>query len=315
MTKNQSGFHCGWAREAKIEAPVGIVSSQIMFRLEPRASELPVIRVPDCGRVKIGRSPSNDVVWDFTFVSRRHAEIYGEDSKAYLVPLTNALVTLNEMPLMPDTRHELSQGDLVAFVRGKVEFLFEVCQRKTGGAKHGASSLATSSALKKRKVQQQQRVEDLECPICNGLLAAARATPCGHVACAECLKACLARNRECPECRTPIKRGTDLYPVFLLDNLVEAYSRREDADPAEVQDYKKRLNDNKKKRVSFSDGQRPNTADDTRSRPSSRRGENLRAIFRRQRSPNSTTRRRPDVINLVDDAAEDSSRHAIDLTA
>ena len=57
-----------------------------------------------------------------------------------------------------------------------------------------------------------QQVADvaLRCPICWDTMADVRATRCGHVFCAGCIKYALHHKKECPSCRAPVGSQREL---------------------------------------------------------------------------------------------------------
>ncbi|TFK76825.1 hypothetical protein BDN72DRAFT_829992 [Pluteus cervinus] len=67
--------------------------------------------------------------------------------------------------------------------------------------------------------------EELTCPICFDLLAAAQATnPCGHSACGECGWAwVIGKNGGCAVCRRVLDKKDPLIPNIALDSMVAKY--------------------------------------------------------------------------------------------
>jgi hypothetical protein len=71
-----------------------------------------------------------------------------------------------------------------------------------------ASSLRSIAFLE--KVVQQAASSELECGICLQVLQDPRITPCAHLFCARCISRSLEEKAECPECRAPVRGGSQL---------------------------------------------------------------------------------------------------------
>lgn len=105
----------------------------MVFRLEPKVSGNDAITIPDEGsRLRIGRLPTNDIVWTRHYVSRHHAELFIENNRAFLVPLTRdaSLIRLNDRATTREARHELHAGDVIHFVQDKQLYAYHVRTRR-----------------------------------------------------------------------------------------------------------------------------------------------------------------------------------------
>lgn len=60
------------------------------------------------------------------------------------------------------------------------------------------------------KVVQQAAFSELECGICLQVLQNPMITPCAHLFCAECINRSLQEKPECPQCRAPVRGGSQL---------------------------------------------------------------------------------------------------------
>lgn len=109
------------------------MEERMLYRLEPKASANDVITIPEEGsRLRIGRLPSNDIVWTRHYVSRHHAELFIENNRAFLVPLTRdaSLIRLNDRATTREARHELHAGDVIHFVQDKQLYAYHVRTRR-----------------------------------------------------------------------------------------------------------------------------------------------------------------------------------------
>ena len=66
---------------------------------------------------------------------------------------------------------------------------------------------------------------DFVCPICFNLIEEAYMTKCGHTFCYGCLKRSLEQNNKCTKCNTTLSNKDELYPNFLLNDLIHKQKR------------------------------------------------------------------------------------------
>ena len=68
--------------------------------------------------------------------------------------------------------------------------------------------------------QNQQYIEELFCPVCQGLVADPHQTTCGHLFCKDCFSTPVARkSKRCPVCRQPCTTHSDNFTDRRLRNL------------------------------------------------------------------------------------------------
>ncbi|XP_061437450.1 E3 ubiquitin-protein ligase COP1-like [Lethenteron reissneri] len=61
---------------------------------------------------------------------------------------------------------------------------------------------------------------DWACPICLDTIEEPYMTKCGHSFCCKCIRRSLEENNSCPKCSSAIKNSKQIYPNFLLNELV-----------------------------------------------------------------------------------------------
>ena len=69
---------------------------------------------------------------------------------------------------------------------------------------------------------------DLLCPICFEMLQETHMTKCGHSFCYECICRCLDQGPRCPKCNFHLDGKNDIFPNFVLNELVAKHKNVED---------------------------------------------------------------------------------------
>ncbi|GFX09035.1 e3 ubiquitin-protein ligase COP1 [Trichonephila clavipes] len=67
---------------------------------------------------------------------------------------------------------------------------------------------------------------DFLCPICFEMISEAHMTKCGHTFCFDCISTSLEYNKRCPKCNIVIDGSSDIYPNFLLNELIAKNKNR-----------------------------------------------------------------------------------------
>ncbi|XP_064457745.1 E3 ubiquitin-protein ligase COP1-like isoform X2 [Ornithodoros turicata] len=101
------------------------------------------------------------------------------------------------------------------------------------------SLMSTSSESNRRARKRQQptvlngvsnsyedRNTDFLCPICFDVIEEAHMTPCGHTFCYKCITTGLEYNNRCPKCNFVIEKKEQVYPNFLLNELITKYKQK-----------------------------------------------------------------------------------------
>ncbi|KAL5012704.1 hypothetical protein ScPMuIL_011255 [Solemya velum] len=94
-----------------------------------------------------------------------------------------------------------------------------------------AFSARTTQASRRRKRPQppifsgvsgsyDNKDNDFVCPICFDLIDEAHITKCGHTFCYKCIKQSLETTNRCPKCNYVIEGISQLFPNFVLNELV-----------------------------------------------------------------------------------------------
>lgn len=100
-------------------------------------------------------------------------------------------------------------------------------------------SLANSTADQIRRARKRQpsvlngisssyedRNSDFLCPICFDVIEEAHMTPCGHTFCYKCITTGLEYSNRCPKCNFVIEKKEQIYPNFLLNELITKYKQK-----------------------------------------------------------------------------------------
>ncbi len=66
---------------------------------------------------------------------------------------------------------------------------------------------------------------DLLCPICFEMLQETHMTKCGHSFCYDCICRCLEQGPRCPKCNFHLDGKNDIFPNFVLNELVSKICR------------------------------------------------------------------------------------------
>lgn len=66
----------------------------------------------------------------------------------------------------------------------------------------------------------EEQTNDFLCPICFEMISAAYMTKCGHTFCYECITESLEYSKRCPKCNNQIESVDEIYPNFLLNELI-----------------------------------------------------------------------------------------------
>ncbi|GBM05356.1 E3 ubiquitin-protein ligase COP1 [Araneus ventricosus] len=66
----------------------------------------------------------------------------------------------------------------------------------------------------------EDKNNDYLCPICFEMISEAHMTKCGHTFCYDCISTSLEYNKRCPKCNFVIEGVSDIFPNFLLNELI-----------------------------------------------------------------------------------------------
>ncbi|KAF8792668.1 E3 ubiquitin-protein ligase COP1-like [Argiope bruennichi] len=66
----------------------------------------------------------------------------------------------------------------------------------------------------------EDKNNDYLCPICFEMISEAYMTKCGHTFCHDCISTSLEYNKRCPKCNLLIEGVSDIFPNFLLNDLI-----------------------------------------------------------------------------------------------
>jgi len=66
---------------------------------------------------------------------------------------------------------------------------------------------------------------DFVCPVCFDMIDAAYMTKCGHSFCYQCIVSSLEESNRCPKCNCIIERKDQIYPNFLLNDVILKYKQ------------------------------------------------------------------------------------------
>nr|NP_001071934.1 zinc finger protein [Ciona intestinalis]BAE93340.1 zinc finger protein [Ciona intestinalis] len=69
---------------------------------------------------------------------------------------------------------------------------------------------------------------DFICPICFNLIEEAYMTKCGHTFCYNCLKKSLEQSNKCTKCNSALSKTDEIYPNYLLNNLIQKKKKKMD---------------------------------------------------------------------------------------
>lgn len=85
-------------------------------------------------------------------------------------------------------------------------------------------------------------MEELNCPICMDHIISCRTAVCGHSFCEVCINESLIHRKECPNCRTDIRKWV-LHKSSIIDSAVrlQAVCKAENGDESELKRYDERL--------------------------------------------------------------------------
>lgn len=72
----------------------------------------------------------------------------------------------------------------------------------------------------------EDRNNDFLCPICFDLMKEAHITRCGHTFCYQCILKSVARFNRCPKCSFIIQSADQIFPNYLLDELISKYNAK-----------------------------------------------------------------------------------------
>ncbi|XP_076316200.1 E3 ubiquitin-protein ligase COP1-like isoform X2 [Tachypleus tridentatus] len=97
--------------------------------------------------------------------------------------------------------------------------------------------VATESSRRQRKRQQppvfngtgisfEDRDSDFVCPICFDLIEEAHMTKCGHTFCFKCIRRALEQSNRCPKCNFVIDKKDQIFPNFLLNELITKHQQK-----------------------------------------------------------------------------------------
>ncbi|KAG8682238.1 hypothetical protein FRC09_016904 [Ceratobasidium sp. 395] len=122
----------------------------------------------------------------------------------------------------------------------------ETERRSSAGSSPNKAFLEEVSQSSKLEGKAEGRIEawgviedESTCAICYEVYVAPQLTPCGHTACAPCLKQWLATNSSCPMCRTQVDRSrkpTDnLFCANIIDRLFNAHPEWHPGRPKRVE--------------------------------------------------------------------------------
>ncbi|XP_041126380.1 E3 ubiquitin-protein ligase COP1 isoform X2 [Polyodon spathula] len=102
----------------------------------------------------------------------------------------------------------------------------------------GSSSGSSSSSSRKRPLptplcnglinSYEDKSNDFVCPICFEMIEEAHMTKCGHSFCYKCIRQSLKDSNRCPKCNYIIDNVDQLYPNFLVNELILKQKQRLD---------------------------------------------------------------------------------------
>ena len=98
---------------------------------------------------------------------------------------------------------------------GRDELWIENIQRRRTDAEKAATTPPPVTAVRLRTSTTMSLLNELQCPVCNKLLAFPTTRPCGHSVCYECDK-----EGECPKCGDYQDNALLPFPVLLLDEYI-----------------------------------------------------------------------------------------------
>ncbi|KAJ1453679.1 hypothetical protein M885DRAFT_523943 [Pelagophyceae sp. CCMP2097] len=228
------------------------------LRLEPAKGSQAVIELPTpSGEVTVGRGDKCVVKFNKSYVSRLHATLFLERDRCFLVPMCGdaTLILVNARATVPHQRVELRAGDRLNFVQNSEEFIYDV-REAPGPAQAAPKAEDPPTASPPHKRPRSTDTADLtppsddgwrdfECVICHGVLAGCHGLPCGHVSCGICLEEWLAQKPTCPLCNAVVAPGTLIYPVRVVDTIIETRMEAVPGDAGarqrdEVDDWRER---------------------------------------------------------------------------
>ena len=101
-------------------------------------------------------------------------------------------------------------------------------KRTASGTALKSNLIATSSQPLQPTVSGSFDVisNDFICPICFNLIEEAYMTKCGHTFCHSCLKRSLEVNNKCIKCNKVLIKKDEIYPNFLLNDLIQKQKRK-----------------------------------------------------------------------------------------
>ncbi|XP_054717737.1 E3 ubiquitin-protein ligase COP1-like isoform X2 [Uloborus diversus] len=73
----------------------------------------------------------------------------------------------------------------------------------------------------------EDKNNDFLCPICFEMISEAHMTKCGHTFCFKCITTSLEYNKRCPKCGFVIESVDEIYPNFLLNELISKCQRKD----------------------------------------------------------------------------------------
>uniref|UniRef100_A0A3Q3ILY9 RING-type domain-containing protein n=1 Tax=Monopterus albus TaxID=43700 RepID=A0A3Q3ILY9_MONAL len=96
---------------------------------------------------------------------------------------------------------------------------------------------SASSSSKKKSLHQaplyngllnsyEDKSNDFVCPICFEMIEEAHMTKCGHSFCFKCIRQSLEDNNRCPKCNYTVDNVDQLYPNFLVNELILKQKQR-----------------------------------------------------------------------------------------
>ncbi|XP_035222396.1 E3 ubiquitin-protein ligase COP1-like isoform X2 [Stegodyphus dumicola] len=72
----------------------------------------------------------------------------------------------------------------------------------------------------------EDKNNDFLCPICFEIISEAYMTKCGHTFCHKCIVTSLEYNKRCPKCNFAIESIDEIFPNFLLNELITKHQRK-----------------------------------------------------------------------------------------
>lgn len=72
----------------------------------------------------------------------------------------------------------------------------------------------------------EDKDSDFLCPVCFDTIQEAHMTPCGHTFCYKCITTSLEFSNRCPKCNFVMEKKDQIYPNFLLNELVTKYKQK-----------------------------------------------------------------------------------------